>query len=79
VAILLSVLQRQLIPGEDVKLRFDGIRPPEDDRLRSAVIPEFSDITADLISNNLLVGIRLRSVHEKYSVFAAQWLKINTK
>jgi len=50
-----------------VKLRFDDIRQPEHDRARSAVIPEFSDITADLIANNLLV--LLSSVLIKYSQF----------
>ena len=36
-------------------LRFDGIRQSEEDRTLSAIIPEFSEITADLIADNLLV------------------------
>ena len=38
-----------------MKLRFDGIRQLEEDRAQSAAVPEFSQITADLIAHNLLV------------------------
>jgi len=54
-----SVLLRQLLPGEDVKLRFSGIRQSEEDRTLSAIIPELSEITADLIAHNLLVLLRV--------------------
>ena len=48
-------LSQLLSPDKDVMLRFDGIRQSEEDRTRSAIIPEFSEITADLITHNLLV------------------------
>jgi len=48
-------LSQQLSPDKDVVLRFDGIRQSEEDRTHSAIIPELSEITADLITHNLLV------------------------
>lgn len=47
--------RQSLSPDEDVKLRFDGIRPLEEDRVHSAIVPEFSQITADLVAHNLLL------------------------
>jgi len=56
-----SALPRQLLSDKGVNLRFDGIRQSED-RTDSASIPKFSDVTADLISHNLLVYITLSQV-----------------
>jgi len=53
---LFSVLLRQLSPDKDLMLRFDGIGHSEEDRIGGAIIPEFSEITADLIAHNLLVA-----------------------